>query len=95
MRDWMGRMGLAVGGETARALRDQARRISACHPVLLATLDDDGRRGNGFSNGSIVRDGLFFREEAEFESTVTLDETFFTALRSHPSTSTQERHPPA
>ena len=31
MRDWMGRMGLAVGGETARALRDQARRISACH----------------------------------------------------------------
>jgi regulator of sigma E protease len=30
MRDWMGRMGIAVGGETARALRDQARRIAAC-----------------------------------------------------------------
>ena len=31
MRDWMTRMGLSAGGETARALRDQARRISACH----------------------------------------------------------------
>ena len=30
MRDWMERMGLAVGGETAHALREQAARISAC-----------------------------------------------------------------
>ena len=30
MRDWMERMGLAVGGETARGLREQAARISAC-----------------------------------------------------------------
>src|SRR5690242_10935710 len=30
MRDWMERMGLAIGGETARALREQAARISAC-----------------------------------------------------------------
>jgi hypothetical protein len=90
MRDWMGRMGLAVGGETARALRDQARRISACHiRFFWSTLDGEGRRGDGFSNGSIVRDGLFFRDESDeqgalFEDTVTLDEAFFTALRSHP-----------
>ena len=31
MRNWMTRMGLSAGGETAKALRDQARRISACH----------------------------------------------------------------
>ena len=90
MRDWMGRMGLAVGGETARALRDQARRISACHiRFFWSAIDGDGRRGDGFSNGSIVRDGLFFREESDdqgalFEDTVTLDEAFFTVLRSHP-----------
>ena len=30
MRDWMERMGLAIGGETAHALREQAARISAC-----------------------------------------------------------------
>ena len=30
MREWMGRMGLSVGGETAAALREQARRIATC-----------------------------------------------------------------
>ena len=30
MREWMGRMGLSVGGETASALREQARRIATC-----------------------------------------------------------------
>jgi hypothetical protein len=30
MRDWMERMGLAVGSETARSLKEQAARISAC-----------------------------------------------------------------
>ena len=30
MRDWMERMGLAIGGETAHSLREQAARISAC-----------------------------------------------------------------
>src|SRR3954468_11883318 len=30
MREWMGRMGLSVGGETATALREQARRIATC-----------------------------------------------------------------
>ena len=30
MRAWMGRMGLSVGGETAAALREQARRIATC-----------------------------------------------------------------
>ncbi len=30
MRDWLGRMGLSWGGETGRALREQAARIAAC-----------------------------------------------------------------
>jgi hypothetical protein len=91
MRDWMARMGVAVGGETARALRDQARRISTCHiRFFWSATDSTGRRGNGFTNGSIVKDGFFFREEADdeqgtlFEDAVTLDEAFYTALRAHP-----------
>jgi hypothetical protein len=90
MRDWMGRMGIAVGGETARALRDQARRISACSIKFFWTsTDNDGRSSDGFERGSIIRSGLFFREEGNlqenlFDDTVTLDELFFHALKKHP-----------
>ena len=93
MRDWMVRMGLSSGGETAKALRDQARRISACHiKFFWSTMDGEGRRGNGFRNGGILSDGFFFRENTGdeerqgtlFEDVVTLDETFYAALREHP-----------
>lgn len=87
-RDWMSRMGLPPGGETAHALKDQARRISACHIRFFWTGDQAGRRGEGFKNGSIVDGGMFFRDEdkqgALFSDTVTLDEAFYTALRAHP-----------
>lgn len=92
MRDWMTRMGVASGGETAKALRDQARRISACHiKFFWSAADSEGRRGDGFRKGGIVTDGFFFREESEadrqgtlFEDVVTLDEAFYEALRDHP-----------
>ena len=47
MRDWMERMGLAVGGETAHALREQAARISACS--LKFFWEDGG--SDGFERG--------------------------------------------
>ncbi len=93
MRDWMSRMGISPGGETARALRDQARRISACSIKFFWTAsDEDGRRGDGFRRGGIVADGFFFQEEEGgdprqgtlFEDVVTLDEAFYGALRDHP-----------
>jgi hypothetical protein len=89
MRDWMGRMGIAVGGETARALRDQARRIAACSIKFFWTnTDTQGRASDGFERGSIIRSGLFFREESEqdslFDDAVTLDDVFFQALSNHP-----------
>ena len=85
-------MGLSAGGETARALRDQARRISACHiKFFWSAANGQGRGGDRFKKGSIVTDGFFFREEeAEdrqgllFDDVVTLDETFYEALRDHP-----------
>jgi hypothetical protein len=90
MRDWMGRMGMAVGGETMRALRDQARRISACNIKFFWTsIDGAGRAGDSFERGAIVRNGLFFRQDdgeqgSLFEDVVTLDEAFYKALSDHP-----------
>jgi hypothetical protein len=85
MRDWMERMGLAVGGETAAALREQAARISACS--LKFFWDDAG--SDGFERGAIVRSGLRFHAEDStqgslWEDRVVLDEVFFAALRDHP-----------
>jgi hypothetical protein len=85
MRDWMERMGLAVGGETAKALREQAARISACS---LKFFWEDGS-ADGFERGAIVRSGLRFHAEdaaqgSLWEDRVVLDETFYLALRDHP-----------
>lgn len=85
MRDWMERMGLANGGETARALREQAARISACS---LKFFWEEGE-ADGFERGAIVRSGLRFHVEDSsqgclWEDRVVLDETFYTALRDHP-----------
>lgn len=85
MRDWMERMGLAVGGETVHALREQAARISGCS---LKFFWEDGN-SEGFERGAIVRSGLRFHAEDSaqgslWEDRVVLDETFYTALRDHP-----------
>ena len=85
MRDWMERMGLAIGGETAHALREQAARISACS--LKFFWEDAG--SDGFERGAIVRSGLRFHAEDSaqgslWEERVVLDETFYAALRDHP-----------
>jgi hypothetical protein len=85
MRDWMERMGLAVGGETAHALREQAARISACS--LKFFWENAG--SDGFERGAIVRSGLRFQAEDTaqgllWEDRVVLDEAFYAALRNHP-----------
>jgi hypothetical protein len=85
MRDWMERMGLAIGGETAHALREQAARISACS--LKFFWENAG--SDGFERGAIVRSGLRFHVEdiaqgLLWEDRVVLDEAFYAALRNHP-----------
>jgi hypothetical protein len=85
MRDWMERMGLAIGGETAHSLREQAARISAC--TLKFFWENDEREG--WARGAIVTSGLRFKvpEDSQgtlWEDRVVLDEVFSTALRDHP-----------
>src|SRR5690348_1201136 len=57
MRDWMERMGLAVGGETAKSLREQAARISACTLKFFWENDEE----EGWTRGGIVTSGLRFK----------------------------------
>jgi len=85
MRHWLERMGLSVGGETARALREQASRISACSLKFFW----EGEGVDGFERGAVVRSGLRFHEgnnaQGNFwEDRVVLDETFWRALQQHP-----------
>src|SRR3712207_6138386 len=54
MRDWLSRMGLSWGGETGKALREQAARIAACN--LKFTWEGDGV--DGWVKGGFVRSGL-------------------------------------
>src|SRR4051794_25015837 len=87
MRDWLGRMGLSWGGETGKALREQAGRIAACH----LRFDWGGEKSSGFDKGGFVRSGLRFTKKAEddrqgslWDDWVVLDEVFYDQLRKHP-----------
>ena len=87
LSDWMQRMGIGWGGETARAIREQAARISACS--LKFFWEDD--QADGWAAGRIVNSGLRFNnvvsdgnQGALWEDRVVLDETFFNALKDHP-----------
>ncbi len=89
MRDWLGRMGLSWGGETGKALKEQATRIAACS-LRFFWEGEDG--ASGFEKGAFVRSGLSFgstlggdeRQGALSLDRVLLDETFYAALRRHP-----------
>lgn len=84
---WMSRMGIVWGGETARAIRDQAARISACSLKFFW----EGEEADGWSAGRIVNSGLRFNDTISdgmqgslWEDRVVLDEIFFKALQDHP-----------
>jgi hypothetical protein len=86
MRDWMERMGIAYGGETARALRDQATRLSACSLKFFWETE----KTRGFQRSAIIKRGMSFliprddRQGLLWEDHVVLDGDFFQALREHP-----------
>jgi hypothetical protein len=94
MREWMSRMGLSAGGETANALKEQARRIAVCSMRFHWHVDN--KRPNGgavlMTNERIIKSGLFFqdpstssgRQESLFEDRVLLDNDFFEQMRQHP-----------
>ena len=86
MRAWLERMGIAYGGETAKALREQASRISACSLKFFW----EGDQQDGWAAARIVNSGLRFHsmnadgQGTLWEDRVVLDEVFYRALRDHP-----------
>jgi len=90
MRAWMGRMGMSVGGETAKALREQARRIATCTMRFSWKAEHAGKQAALMTNERIIKSGLFLqdhsdgRQESLFEDRVLLDGDFFEQLRRHP-----------
>lgn len=90
MRDWMEKMGIAYGGETARALREQAARISACNLKFIWYKGKGGVQSSGFQKGAIVESGLTFTTTGNrnqgtlWEDKVRLDPKFWASLEKHP-----------
>jgi hypothetical protein len=87
LHDWLGRMGLAWGGETGKALREQAARIASCSLKFFW----EGEHESAWEAGRFVRSGLRFHKRRDderqadlWEDRVTLDESFYDALRRHP-----------
>lgn len=87
LRQWLGRMGVPIGGTAARSVRDQAERISRCRMTFHI-----GATGgaSGLVNQAIVDRALFLdvgvgRPQGRLSlETAKLSEGFFEQLQKHP-----------
>lgn len=90
MHDWLDRMGLSVGGQTYRDIREQALRIAACN----LTFAWENATSIGFEKDSIVKGGINLSaavadsqngtQPTLWENRVLLSEAFFRELKAHP-----------
>lgn len=86
MNAWLDRMGLSIGGNTYRQVKEQGRRISACHLTFFHDTDGGGEMRH---NGAFIENALQFSqtlpEQGElWQDTVELNEKFFQAMKEHP-----------
>ena len=83
MNHWLSRLGVPLGGEGARSVRDQANRLSRCR--LTFELHRGGR--SGLLNQNIVDSALFLTADERQGSlaleTARLSEGFFNQLKAH------------
>jgi len=83
MNHWLSRLGVPLGGEGARSVRDQANRLSRCR--LTFELHRVGR--SGLLNQNIVDSALFLSPDERQGSlaleTARLSEGFFNQLKAH------------
>jgi hypothetical protein len=87
MREWLGRIGVSVGGKSDRSVREQAERISRCRLTFHLL----GTNGAGLVNQSIVDKALFIEADRGEErqgrlslEAAHLSEGFFEQLKRHP-----------
>jgi hypothetical protein len=85
-RDWMSRIGVSWGGNTGKAVREQAELLSRCR--LSFHIAGKGR--TGLVNQSIVDRAIFINSpQADRQGRLSLESTklseqFFEALKQHP-----------
>jgi hypothetical protein len=84
-RNALERMGLSYGGESGKAIRDQAARLSACS--LRWSWEHNG--GDSNHRGAIINSAFTLhdedgRQDSLFQDTVVIDADFFEALKKHP-----------
>jgi Plasmid encoded RepA protein len=89
LRDWLGRIGVSVGGRTGKLVRDQAERISRCRLTFHIAA--------GLINHIIVDGALFIEEDGGSQGRLSLEtakllEGFFEQLNNTPFRS---RKPPS
>jgi Plasmid encoded RepA protein len=84
LSDWLGRLGIPVGGKSYRDVREQASRISRCR---LSFHIQTGNR-TGLINQNILDTAMFMDDRGDqgnlFVETATLSEHFFAQLKKHP-----------
>ena len=85
LRQWLSKIGASIGGSNARAVRDQAERISRCR----LTFHIQGSGKVGLVNQSIVDRALFIDDSNTRQGklsleTAKLSEGFFEQLKRHP-----------
>ena len=61
MNVWLHRMGIPIGGNTYRLVREQGRRISSCHLTFFYDLPDGSELRH---NGAFVENALQFSNAA-------------------------------
>ena len=84
MQVWLGKMGLSIGGNSYRLVKEQARRISVCKLTFFGGFSDkEILRNGGFVEGAITMHGSF-DQPMLWNDRVRLDEGFYRALCDHP-----------
>ncbi len=92
MNNWLERMGIPIGGNTYRQVKEQANRISRCKlSFQFGNTDQDGNRWEGFENDGIVKNGMSFamgttddpRQGLLWNDTIRLTDTFYRQLEKH------------
>jgi hypothetical protein len=84
MQVWLGRMGLSIGGNSYRLVKEQAKRISVCRLTFFGGVGDQEVLRNGaFVEGAITMAGSI-DQPSFWQDHVRLDEAFYRALCDHP-----------
>lgn len=85
LHEWLGRLGISIGGKSMKQVRDQAERISRCR----MTFEIFSGNRVGLLNQSILDTAMFVDNEpgaqgSLFMRTAKLSEMFFEQLKRHP-----------